>query len=133
MTAIRPVLVVVTLASHFYLTGAYAILAPDSAPVFDRDLKVKAVGRLILSKLGLEQPPVVSEDQLKSVTETQQARYDLTAKMNERKMVERTARRQVEEEYYTPRVTTLEVKELQCEKNIEMPMVCFVYSWILPC
>lgn len=97
---------------------------PTAAPVFDRDLKVKAVGRLILSKLGLEQPPVVSDEQLKSVSASLLTRYDLTAKMNERTMAERALRRKDEDQYYSSRMTTVDVKELTCKINNGTNLTC---------
>jgi hypothetical protein len=119
MRAIRTVLVVVTLAWQVALIRAVTVTERDTISDswisgFDHDLKITAVSRLILSKLGLEEPPVVSESQLSSVSEAQVATYNLTVEMNKRKMAARAARRLVEDEYYTSRVTTLAVKELPC-------------------
>jgi hypothetical protein len=135
MMTLGSVLIVISFASQLSRASAAALATKDtvsvsdSASLFDRDLKVKAVSRLILSKLGLQHPPVASEAQLDGVTDAQIAAYNLTAKMNKRKMAERAARSRVEDEYYTSKVTTLTVNELPCTCERKTSIYSFIIGY----
>ena len=95
-----------------------SIAAP--APVFDRQLKVKAIERLILSKLGLQEPPVVSEEQIKSVDASSLLKYKLASDMTDRMMADKARKTEAEDQYYISKMSTISVKELEGEKLSEL-------------
>ncbi|XP_062521303.1 transforming growth factor beta-2 proprotein-like [Corticium candelabrum] len=93
-----------------------SIAAP--APVFDRQLKVKAIERLILSKLGLQEPPVVSEEQIKSVDASSLLKYKLASDMTDRMMADKARKTEAEDQYYISKMSTISVKELEVSSTL---------------
>lgn len=93
-----------------------AVYSNAPIPLFDRDMKVKAVRRLLLSKLMMTQPPVVTDKQLNNVSQESLDTYSLAAKMNVRKMAIRRLQWQKDNaQYYATKTTAVDVKELSGE------------------
>ena len=92
---------------------AKASRTSSPSPVFDHDLKQKAVSRLILSKLGMTKPPIVTLEQIASVDETVLQAYSRLAEIASSEATTVKASKQVEneKEYYAKTVTIIDVTE----------------------
>ncbi|XP_062521620.1 transforming growth factor beta-2 proprotein-like [Corticium candelabrum] len=97
-----------------------ATVSSSSSATFDHDMKVKAVERLILSKLMMTQPPAVTARQLQSVTQRSFNAYNMTVKMNARKMMKR--KKDGGDQYYATTTVSSSVMELSgsvCGNKVE--------------
>ena len=108
---------------------ANAVYSSASAPSFDHDMKVKAVRRLMLSKLMMTKPPNVTREQLDSVSQESLEMYRLAVEMNARRMTNRRFHWEQDcGQYYATKMTAVDLTEINSKLKRASCSPCVIPS-----